>query len=125
MIAKRIKMLRTEKGISQQELAKVVGKSQQAVNLWEKGENEPGLDTINLLANYFDVSSDYLLCRTDDPKPKDQHVNDDEGMEYLDELHKRPEMKTLFQVGRKATKEDIEIAISIIEALQKKGGNNE
>lgn len=53
-----------------------------------------------------------------------QHVNNDEALEYLDELHKRPEMKTLFQVSRKASKEDIETAITIIEALKKKSGED-
>lgn len=126
MFADRIKRLRNEKGISQQELARIVGKTQQAIAIWEKGQYEPDHDALNMLADYFGVTIDYLLGRTDDPSPKDgQHVNDDEALEYLDELHKRPEMKALFQVGRKATKEDIETAITIIEALKKKGGHEE
>jgi transcriptional regulator with XRE-family HTH domain len=64
LIGNRIKILRNQKGISQGELAKIVGKTQQAVNLWEKGVNEPSLDIINLLADYFNVSADYLLGRT-------------------------------------------------------------
>ena len=48
--------------------------------------------------------------------------NDEKPFEYPDELHKRPEMKTLFSVSRKAKKEDIEIAITLMEALKKKGG---
>ncbi len=124
MFAQRLRELRTSRKLSQQDLADIVGKTQQAVNLWEKGENEPGYETLKKLADLFSVTVDYLLGRTDDPSPKQddrQHVNDDEALEYLDELHKRPEMKALFQVSRKATKEDIETAITIIEALKKKG----
>ncbi|NLN49522.1 MAG: hypothetical protein GX154_10650 [Clostridiales bacterium] len=72
---------------------------------------------ITKLADIFHTTTDYLLGRDE----TQQHINDEEALEYLDELHKRPEMKTLFQVGRKATKEDIETAITIIEALKKKG----
>jgi len=53
-----------------------------------------------------------------------QYINDNEAIEYLDELHKRPEMKALFQVGRKASKEDIETAITIIEAFKKKSSED-
>jgi len=53
-----------------------------------------------------------------------QYINDNEAIDYLDEIHKRPEMKALFQVGRKASKEDIETAITIIEALKKKSSED-
>lgn len=65
-ISSRLRELRIESGLSQQELAKIVGKSQQAVNLWEKGVNDPGLDSLVKLANFFKVSADYLLGRIDD-----------------------------------------------------------
>jgi len=47
----------------------------------------------------------------------------DELTEYLDELHKRPEMKMLFKVAKKATKEDVEKAVKIIEMF--KGGSHD
>jgi transcriptional regulator with XRE-family HTH domain len=67
MFAQRLRELRTSRKLSQQDLADIVGKTQQAVNLWEKGENEPGLETLNILATFFGVSVDYLMCRTDVP----------------------------------------------------------
>ena len=45
----------------------------------------------------------------------------DELTEYLEELKTRPEMKMLFSVAKGATKEDIEKAVAIIEALRKTG----
>ncbi|HWQ74708.1 MAG TPA: hypothetical protein VN441_05285, partial [Syntrophomonas sp.] len=53
------------------------------------------------------------------------YLNDPEAMEYLEEIHKRPEMKTLFDASRKATKKDIEKTIAIIETLKKQSGNEE
>lgn len=119
-LGERLKILRAEKRITQKELAAVLRVPRDTVANWEINRGTPNIETISELADHFGVTTDYLLGR-DNP----QHVNDDDALEYLDELHKRPEMKTLFQVGRKATKEDIETAITIIEALQKKGGNNE
>ena len=63
VLANRLKELRKQKDISQQKLAEIVGKTQQAVNLWEKGENEPSIEAINIMADYFGVTTDYLLGR--------------------------------------------------------------
>lgn len=117
---KRLAELRKQKGLSQDELGEKIKVSQQTISKYERGLLEPDFETLNFLADFFKVSLDYLLGR-DDTR---QHVNDDEALEYLDELHKRPEMKTLFKVSRKATKEDIETAITLIEALKKKNNND-
>lgn len=58
-----LKNLRMEKNMSQQELADIVGKTQQAVYLWEKGENEPGIESLILIADFFGVTTDFLLGR--------------------------------------------------------------
>lgn len=63
MVGQRIKELRCECGISQQTLGKAVGVSQKAVDFWERGVNEPKASYIVLLADYFNVSADYLLGR--------------------------------------------------------------
>lgn len=65
LCAERIKELRLEKGISQAALAKAIGVSQKAVDFWEKGENEPKASYILKLADFFGVSTDYLLGRGD------------------------------------------------------------
>lgn len=119
----RLRQLREDKGLTQEQLGKVLNVKKAAVSKYENETTSPDHATLCKLADFFDVTTDYLLGRTDDPSSRStQHVNDDEAMEYLDELHKRPEMKALFHVSRKATKEDIETAITIIEALKKKGG---
>ncbi len=65
MIGKIIKELRTEKGLSQQALGKEIGVSQKAIDYWERGVNEPKASYIILLADFFNVSADYLLGRTE------------------------------------------------------------
>lgn len=65
MIGSIIKELRSEKGLSQQALGKVIGVSQKAIDYWERGVNEPKASYIVLLADFFSVSADYLLGRTE------------------------------------------------------------
>ena len=63
MISTIIKELRIEKKISQSVLAKEIGVSQKAIDYWERGINEPKASYIIKLADFFDVSADYLLGR--------------------------------------------------------------
>lgn len=60
-ISKRIYELRKDMKLSQSELAKKVGATQKAIDFWEKGINEPKATYIINLANFFGVSTDYLL----------------------------------------------------------------
>ena len=57
----RFKKQRLKKGINQVELAKIFNVSKQTVSNWERGERVPDADTITKLANYFGVTTDYLL----------------------------------------------------------------
>lgn len=118
-----LRKFRIEKGLSQAQLAKILNVAQNTVSNWEKGIREPDLKTTQVLADFFDVSVDYLLGRPD--KKTSQKVSDsplsphdEETTALLEQLHKRPEMKVLFSVSKKATKEDIERAVKIIEALK-------
>ena len=60
----RLKELRIAKGMTQNELAKVIGYSSLSYARYEKGEREPYISTLCKLADYFNVSVDYLLGRT-------------------------------------------------------------
>ena len=57
----RLKELREERNLSQEELAKAVDFSQSAMAAWEAGQRMPGALAIKALALYFNVTSDYLL----------------------------------------------------------------
>lgn len=60
-----LKSLRKSQGLSQAELAKQIGFTQQAIARWEMGKNLPDLDTLSKLADIFDVSTDYMIGRGD------------------------------------------------------------
>ena len=64
----RLKELRVKRGISQLKLAMDTGLNQNSVSRYESGAREADYATLIRLADYFDVSIDYLLGRTDNPK---------------------------------------------------------
>ncbi len=64
----RLKELRKKKGISQLRLATELNTTQNTISRYETGEREPGIDELIKIAEYFNVSVDYLIGRTDNPK---------------------------------------------------------
>lgn len=63
-----LKLLRNKRNITLELLGTELGVSKQSVNRWELGQREPNIDTLIALANYFDVSLDYLVGLSDNPK---------------------------------------------------------
>lgn len=64
----RLRGLRMGKRMSQQKLAIELGMNQNSVSRYETGEREADYQTLISIADYFDVSIDYLLERTDNPR---------------------------------------------------------
>ncbi len=64
----RLKELRKKKNISQLKLAMDLNLNQNSISRYENGEREADYATLIAFADYFNVSIDYLLERTDNPK---------------------------------------------------------
>lgn len=64
----RLIELRKEKGLTQKNLADFLGIAPVSWQRFEYGSSKPKLDNIIALADFFDVSIDYLVGRTDNPK---------------------------------------------------------
>ena len=64
----RLKELRKKKGISQLRLATELNTTQNTISRYETGEREPGIDELIKIADYFNVSVDFLIGRTENPK---------------------------------------------------------
>lgn len=61
----RLKELRQEKNLSQQDIAGVVNMSKMAISHWEAGHSEPCIKQLCILADFFAVSVDYLIGKTE------------------------------------------------------------
>jgi transcriptional regulator with XRE-family HTH domain len=61
----RLKQLRLERGLLQSDIAKVIKKSERIVGFYETGERDMNTETLSTLADFFNVSIDYLLGKND------------------------------------------------------------
>ncbi|QLL78185.1 helix-turn-helix domain-containing protein [Ligilactobacillus saerimneri] len=68
MIGQKIRDLRKQRKMSQTELANILHVSQQTVTAWETGKAEPASSAVANLADYFGVTTDYLLGRPEEKK---------------------------------------------------------
>ena len=90
----RIRELRTARGLKQVELAKNLSVSQAALSGYETGKYEPDFDTLQKIADYFSVSVDYVIGRSDSSKPSPS------SSAHEDEVTKG-QMKAAFWGGEK------------------------
>ena len=56
-----LRALRQQKNMTQQELSNSMGISKSAINMYERGERQPNFETLELIADYFNVSTDFLI----------------------------------------------------------------
>lgn len=63
-----LRKLRKERGITQIGLQTETGIEQALISKYETGERVPPTDALLILANFYNVSIDYILCRTDNPE---------------------------------------------------------
>ncbi len=64
----RLKEIRKSKGVSQLKMAIDLNTNQNTISRYETGEREPGINELIQIADYFNISIDYLLERTDIPE---------------------------------------------------------
>lgn len=107
----RLKQLRIEKGLLQSDIAKIINKSDRAVGQYEREERDPSSETWTILADFFNVSIDYLLGKSNIRSSQEIELDD---------------IDIAFASGIKGlNKENQEIAKNIIEGLLAKQKNEE
>lgn len=121
-IGDRLKILREEHRITQMELGKQFGISDAAINYYEKGKRQPDTETLNKIADYFNVSADYLLGRTDirnNIERISEAIKDDlELLDFWNTLKERPDLQLLFKQTKDLTEKDIYQVLRIIKAIE-------
>jgi transcriptional regulator with XRE-family HTH domain len=108
----RIRSLREHANLSQAKLGIKLGVSSQAVSKWETNKAEPDSDILRELCNIFNVTSDEILgilARGD---------NDNDIWDLRESLRRDPERRMLFDAARNVSKEDIQTAVRILDALK-------
>lgn len=67
LLKDRVRELRKQAGLSQQQLGEVLGLTHKSISMLESGDRSTTIEKLVVLAEYFHVSTDYLLGITDDP----------------------------------------------------------
>ena len=92
--SERLRQLRTECGISQQALANSLGDiSKSSINMYERGEREPGLEMLEAIADFFNVDMDFLLGKSNIPNKARA------GAVLPDNIIPMPEMRKIPLIG--------------------------
>lgn len=101
----KLKELRKTKGISQDEVANALGITLRTYQNYEYGQREPNIEMINKIADFFGVTTDYLLGREPQPNPLAMlniSVNDKKFIEIyneLSDLHKQIFIDTMIKLS--------------------------
>lgn len=114
----RLKKLREQSNLSQSELASRIDIAKSTLAMYETGKREPKFDTVRRIADFFDVSADYLLGQINEPlskevaRPKSSVMTQAEIEEFINNPNMRPKYK-----GRELTDEEIIRLSKVFEAI--------
>lgn len=105
MFSKRLRNLRENKGVNQEKLGAILGLSASTIGMYEQGRRQPDNDTLIKMADFFGVSVDYLLGKTEV-----KNYNNP----YDDELE-----EVLFSKAKDLTTDEKKAVLSVINAIKK------
>ena len=114
----RLRELRQQRGYSQEELAKQLGLSKSAISMYERGARTPDFETMELLADFFNVDMNYILGK----EMGSTYYIKPEAAEAAKELYERDELRVLFDAARDVSEEDIRYVATLLEKLKQKEG---
>ncbi|WP_408954766.1 helix-turn-helix domain-containing protein [Natroniella sp. ANB-PHB2] len=128
-IGSRLKELRKDKKITQEQLANKLGITRGSVGLYEQGKRSPDNEMLSKIADFFDVSVDYLLGRTEQRQPIDQTneaeekikdaISDNpELLEFFDEMTQRDDLQMFFKQCRELSPSTIKRLIKISKIFE-------
>lgn len=125
------KRLRTSGGLTQVEMAEKLGISRSTIGMYETGAREPDFETLEKIADFFNVDTDYLLGRTDQttilPESMGHYYLNKETREIAQEVFENPDLRSLFHVAKDMPPERLRAHIEFMKNLkaQEKGANKE
>lgn len=105
-------------GISAYKFCKETGISQSTISTWKKKRNIISGEIAQTIANYFNISVDYLM--TGKEKEVDKYYLNEETAEMAQTLFENKNLRVLFDAAKDATPEDLKTTYDMLMALKKK-----
>lgn len=128
---KVLKKLRDSKGLTQQDIANLLKVGRSTIAGYETKGKQPDFEKLKILANFFNVTTDYLLGRVDEENINisndkiTKSLNDDpELSEFWDTLKEREDLKLLFKQTKDLAPNDVKKIMRIIKAIEDEEDKN-
>ena len=117
-----LKQLRLASHMTQNDLAQRLGLTRSRVSMYESGSREPDFETLELIADFFNVDVDYLLGRTSKTTvtPETAYYLNPETARVAQEMFDNKELRVLFDAARDAKPEDLRTVYDMLMALKRK-----
>lgn len=119
------KKLRLSLGYTQAELADALGISRSRIGMYETGAREPDFETLETIADFFNVDTDYLLGRTNKTTyiPNEKYYLNEETAKLAQEMFEDADMRSLFDMKRNMPPERFKAHMEFMKNLynQEKG----
>lgn len=116
--------LRDEKGLKDADVVKATGITKSTFSDWKSGRSKPKQDKLQKIADFLEVSVDYLM--TGEEKEGDKYYLNDETAQVAQEIFENKELRALFDVQRDMEPEDLKALHQMALALKRKerGGDD-
>lgn len=110
--------LRDEKGLKDADVVKATGITKSTFSDWKSGRSKPKQDKLQKIADFLEVSVDYLM--TGEEKEGDKYYLNDETAQVAQEIFENKELCALFDVQRDMEPEDLKALHNMALALKRK-----
>ncbi len=131
MLSRRLREQREQKKMTQEELGRIFGVDRATISRYETGDREPDYELVKKFADFFGVTTDYLLGRTDIRTPLDSESNTDaaakivaalqnnpELLDFWTEISRREDLQLMFKQVRDLSPETIRKLVRVIKAIE-------
>ena len=123
----RLKELRKEKNLKQSEVAEKIELGRSTYANYEQGKRFPGKENLIALADFFEVSIDYLLGKSDNRQSAEKIINkiydDQELLDFYQSIKENEHLKKLFNNSKQLSPESIKQIIKIIKTFEESNNN--
>ncbi|GAA0490994.1 helix-turn-helix transcriptional regulator [Salinibacillus aidingensis] len=110
MLSKRLSYLRKKHNFNQDEMSKKIGVARTTYAMYEQGRRNPDYEVLEKIADFFEVTTDYLLGRSDNPEMTEE--------EAFDAFINDPELERWYKELPKSKEEDLRRLRKIWEAFK-------
>ncbi len=115
--------LRDRKGVKDADVAKATGITKSTFSDWKNGRSKPKDEKLLKIAEYFEVTLDYLRTGEEPSQPDGYYIND-ETAQVAQEIFENKELRALFDVQRGMAPEDLKALHQMALALKRKESGN-